>query len=117
MVVACLYPGPRMSAASVHQGVVRLAGQVSEQPNLDVTAQTAGILESIDSLLEEAGSNKHQILFAQIFLADIADFPAMNIAWDAWVSRSDPPPRATVEGKLAVPGCTVEVVITAALLD
>ncbi|WP_429557079.1 RidA family protein [Paraburkholderia youngii] len=106
-----------MSAASVHQGVVRLAGQVAREPNLDATAQTVAILETIDSLLEEAGSNKHLILFAQIFLADMADFPAMNVAWDAWVSRSDPPPRATVEGKLAVPGCTVEVVVTAAALD
>ncbi|MEX3816391.1 RidA family protein [Paraburkholderia sp. BR13439] len=116
MVVKRLHPGPRMSAVSVRQGG-RLAGQVADEPNLDVTAQTPRILETIDALLEEAGSNKHQILFAQIFLADIADFSAMNIAWDAWVSRSDPRPRATVEGKSAVPGYTVEVVITAAVLD
>ncbi|RQR69818.1 MULTISPECIES: RidA family protein [unclassified Burkholderia] len=117
MVVKRFYPGPRMSAASVHAGVVRLAGQVTQEPNQDATKQTARILETIDSLLEEAGSNKHQILFAQIFLADMADFSAMNVAWDAWVSRSDPPPRATVEGKLAVAGCTVEIVVTAAVLD
>jgi enamine deaminase RidA (YjgF/YER057c/UK114 family) len=103
-----------MSAASIHEGVVRLAGQIAEDPSKDVTAQTEEVLATIDALLHEAGSSKHRILSAQIFLANMGDFDKMNVAWDAWVSQSDPPPRATVEARLASPACLVEIVVTAA---
>jgi enamine deaminase RidA (YjgF/YER057c/UK114 family) len=51
---------------------------------------------------------------AQIFLADLADFPAMNAVWDAWVVAGQTPPRATVQAKLARPEWRIEVVVTAA---
>jgi len=38
----------------------------------------------------------------------------MNAAWDAWVSTSNAPPRATVEARLARPELLVEIVIVAA---
>ncbi|MFN9193935.1 MAG: Rid family hydrolase, partial [Pseudomonadota bacterium] len=50
-----------------------------------------------------------------IFLADLADFPGMNAAWDAWVPAGNAPPRATVQAKLARPEWKVEIVVTAAL--
>jgi enamine deaminase RidA (YjgF/YER057c/UK114 family) len=37
----------------------------------------------------------------------------MNAAWDAWVSRENPPARATVEARLAGPEYLVEIVIVA----
>ena len=51
---------------------------------------------------------------AVIWLADIADFAAMNSVWDAWVDTANPPARATSEARLADPGYKVEIVITAA---
>ena len=114
MTIERVHVAKRMSAISIHQGVVRLAGQIAHDPVPDVTAQTTQILGNIDSLLHAAGSDKHQILSAQIFLASIGDFDAMNLVWDTWVSPSNPPPRATVEAKLADPSCRVEIVITAA---
>ena len=51
---------------------------------------------------------------AQVWLADIADFAAMNSVWDAWVDSVNPPARATCEAKLAAPGYRVEVVVVAA---
>ncbi|MCJ2024966.1 Rid family hydrolase, partial [Methylobacterium sp. J-067] len=38
----------------------------------------------------------------------------MNAAWDAWVSKENPPTRATVEAKLAAPEYLVEIVVVAA---
>jgi enamine deaminase RidA (YjgF/YER057c/UK114 family) len=52
---------------------------------------------------------------AQIFLADVADFAAMNAAWDAWVAGGNTPPRATVEARLAKPEWKVEIVVKAAV--
>ena len=106
--------GNRMSEASIHGGVIYLAGQVPETPHADIETQTREVLAAIDQLLEQAGSDKTRILRAQIYLADIADFAGMNRAWDAWVVPGQAPARATVEARLANPGWKVEIVVTAA---
>jgi len=107
--------GPRMSELAVHNGVAYLAGQVPEDASQDIVGQTRQVLEAIDALLAQAGTDKTRILRAQIFLADIADFPGMNQAWDAWVAPGHTPPRATVEARLARPEWKVEIVVTAAV--
>ena len=108
-------PGRRMSEASIHDGIVYLAGQVADDPSGDAEAQTRQVLAQIDALLAQAGSDKSRILRAQIYLADIADFAAMNRAWDAWVVAGNAPARATVEARLANPAWKVEIVVTAAV--
>ncbi len=108
-------PGPRMSEAVVHDGIVFLAGQVAEDCTTDITTQTRQVLAEIDRLLAQAGSDKSKILRAQIFLASIGEFAGMNSAWDEWVDKAAPPSRATVEAKLANPNWKVEIVITAAI--
>ncbi len=107
--------GPRMSEATLHGGVVYLAGQVPETLDAGIEVQTAEVLAAIDALLAQAGSDKARILRAQVYLADIADFDGMNRAWDAWVVPGQAPARATVEARLADPGWKVEIVVTAAL--
>lgn len=107
--------GPRMSEASIHNGVVYLAGQVAEDASVGIEAQTRQVLAAIDALLAAAGSDKTRILRAQIYLADIGDFAGMNCAWDAWVVPGQAPSRATVEARLAKPEWKVEIVITAAV--
>ncbi|MFN3559901.1 MAG: RidA family protein [Brevundimonas sp.] len=103
----------RMSQAVIHGDTIWLAGQVGE-PGEDVVAQTRTALAEIDSLLAEAGSSKSKILSATIWLADIADFEAMNSVWDAWVDRDNPPARATGESRLAAPDYRVEIIVVAA---
>ncbi|AKC88038.1 RidA family protein [Pseudoxanthomonas suwonensis] len=107
--------GPRMSELAVHNGVAYLAGQIPEDPSEDIVGQTRQVLEAIDALLAQAGTDKTRILRAQIFLADIADFTGMNQAWDAWVVPGHTPPRATVQAALADPAWKVEIVVTAAV--
>lgn len=109
-----LHPRPRMSEASIHNGTVYLAGQVADDATADVAGQTQQVLAAIDRLLAEAGSDKTRILMATIFIADMADFPAMNTVWDAWVPKGAAPSRATVEAMLARPGWRIEIVVTAA---
>ncbi len=106
--------GPRMSQAVVHGGVVYLAGQVGE-PGEGVTAQTKAVLAEVDRLLTAAGTDKMRMLTAQIWLADMHDFAAMNAVWDTWVPQGACPARWTGEAKLATPAYKVEIIITAAL--
>ena len=99
----------------MHGGTVYLAGQVADDPSLDAQGQTADILRQIDALLHEAGTTKQHLLSVQIFLADLADFDALNRAWDAWLDPRHKPARATVQAKLANPAWRVEITGIAAL--
>lgn len=106
--------GPRMSQAVEYGNLVFLAGQVASDPSADVKGQTQQILDRIDSLLAECGSNKSKLLSAQIWLSDIGTFADMNSVWDAWIDPKNPPCRACVESKLAAPQYVVEIMVTAA---
>jgi enamine deaminase RidA (YjgF/YER057c/UK114 family) len=109
-----LQPGPRMSQAVIHGDTVYLAGQVATDPTAGVAGQTRQVLEAIDRLLAESGSDKTRILSATIYLADIGTFAEMNRVWDTWVSPQNTPARATVEAKLAMPVFKVEIQVIAA---
>jgi len=114
MTLQRLHVGKRLSEAAIYNGTVYLAGQIAEDTIQNIEAQTREVLGHIDRLLAEAGSSKELILSCQIYLADVKDFEGMNAAWDAWVSTSNAPPRATVEARLARPELLVEIVIVAA---
>jgi enamine deaminase RidA (YjgF/YER057c/UK114 family) len=105
-------PGPRMSRAVVHRDTVYLSGQVAAGET--VTEQMRKILEQIEHLLGEAGSNTSHLLSAQIWLSDIATFDEMNAVWEGWIDPNAPPARATVEARLANPAYLVEIAVIAA---
>jgi len=105
----------RLSDMAVYNGVAYLAGQVPDDATLDMAGQTRQVLATIDRLLAEAGTDKTKILMAQIFVANMKEFDAMNQAWDEWVAAGNSPPRATVEARLANPDYKVEIVVTAAV--
>lgn len=107
--------GDRLSEMAIFNGTVYLAGQVPDDTTQDIRGQTTQVLAMVDKLLLEAGSDNAHILMAQIFLADLADFDAMNEVWDDWVAPGDAPPRATVQARLAKPGFRIEIVVTAAV--
>jgi enamine deaminase RidA (YjgF/YER057c/UK114 family) len=106
--------GPRMSQAVVHNDTVYLAGQVAEDTTADAKGQTSQILNQIDELLALTGTDKSKLLSATVYLSDMANFGAMNAAWEPWVDPANPPVRATVEAKLAGPEYQVEIAIIAA---
>lgn len=114
MSIQRLHPGPRMSQAVIHNGVVYLAGQVGA-PGEETAAQTRAVLTSIDALLAEAGTDRSRILQATIWLADMADFSTMNGIWEQWIGDGPAPARATGEVTLATPDYKVEIIVTAAL--
>lgn len=108
-----IHTSARMSKIVKHGNTVYLCGQVGSGQT--VTEQTKECLSRVEALLQEAGSSKHHMLQAIVWLADMKDFDEMNAVWDAWVPAGAAPARACGESKLARPELKVEVTVTAAL--
>ena len=112
-----LHVEPRYSDVAIHRGVAYLAGQVPDDAQADIATQTRQVLATVDRLLVEAGSARQHLLMVTVYLADMADYAAMNSIYDQWVASVQAPPRATVQARLANPGWRIEVVVTAAVMD
>jgi enamine deaminase RidA (YjgF/YER057c/UK114 family) len=104
----------RMSQIVIHGDTIYLAGQVAADASADIKVQTQQVLQKIDDLLAEAGSDNSKILSAQIWLSSIGHFAKMNEVWDSWVPAGHAPARACIEARLASPDLLVEVGIVAA---
>ncbi|MES0810395.1 RidA family protein [Roseibium sp. SCPC15] len=112
MTITRIETGQRMSKIVKHNGTVYLCGQTSDKES--VADQTRHCLEKVETLLEQAGSDKTRILQCLIWLSDMADFAEMNAVWDAWVPEGHAPARACGEAKLARDALKVELIVTAA---
>lgn len=104
----------RFSDSVVHNGTVYLV-EIPPDLNGDITAQTRGLLASIERLLAEAGSDKAQLLMVTVYLADMADYDALNAVWDDWVPAGRAPVRVCVQAVLNDPRMRVEIALTAVL--
>jgi enamine deaminase RidA (YjgF/YER057c/UK114 family) len=108
--------GERMSQAVIHGSTVTTAGVVAQTaPGGTIAEQTRDILDRIDGLLAEAGTDKSKLLTGMIWITDMAGFDEMNSVWDTWVTPGATPVRACVESKLASPKFNVEIQVSAAL--
>ncbi len=66
-----------------------------------IEAETAQVLENLKAVLEAAGSSLDRAVKATVFLADRADFAAMNRIFARYFPK-DPPARSTVEARLMI---------------
>jgi|SRR5690606_688393 len=115
MTITRYQPGTRMSQAVRHGQTVYLAGQVAKDYDGSIEKQTREVLDAIDRVLVEAGTDKSHVLSCQVILNNIADFAAMNAVYDAWIDPANPPARACIEARLAHPSLKVEIIAIAAL--
>ncbi|MBU2881015.1 RidA family protein [Psychrosphaera sp. B3R10] len=104
----------RMSRIVKHNGTIYLCGQVCADASKDITEQTQTMLDKVDTLLADAGSDREHILSATIYIKDMADFAAMNEVWDNWVPTGFAPARACVTANMAREALLVEISIIAA---
>lgn len=106
----------RMSRIVKHNDTIYLCGQVCADATKDITEQTQTMLDKVDQLLIEAGSDRKHILSATIYVKDMAEhFAAMNAVWDAWVPEGYAPARACVEASMAREALLVEISVIAAV--
>jgi 2-iminobutanoate/2-iminopropanoate deaminase len=110
--------GPYSQAIAAN-GFVFLSGQIPLDPatgqlieSADVGDHVRRVMENLKAVLEAAGSGFDRAVKATIYLADIADFPAVNRAYAAYF-REAPPARATVQVGALPLGARVEIDLVA----
>lgn len=82
--------------------------------NQGIEGQTRLTLEMIEANLAELGTDKFSMLSVQVFIANMADKPAMDAVWCEWIGE-DPahwPQRACLGVDLAGDDL-IEIVVTA----
>jgi reactive intermediate/imine deaminase len=78
----------------------------------DIERQTRYVLENVASVYQAAGCDFSDTVKAQVFLTNLDDFVHFNNVWREFFTS--PPPRTTVQiGALLVPGCRIEIDLTA----
>lgn len=100
-------------------GMVFLSGQLGLDPKTGqladgVVAQAEQSLENIEALLAAAGAALDNVVKTTVFLADIADFTAVN---EVYASKfPEPyPARSAVQAGALPAGALVEIEVIAAL--
>jgi len=106
----------RMSKIVIHNETIYLCGQVAKDSNAGIKEQTVTMLDKVDLLLQEAGSDKQHILSATIYIKDMKYFAEMNEVWDAWLEEGFSPARACVQASMARPELLVEISVVAAVV-
>jgi enamine deaminase RidA (YjgF/YER057c/UK114 family) len=85
-----------MHRAVEHNGMVFLAGATCDDASLDMAGQTREALAKVDQYLASAGTDKHKLISATIYVTDISKKPEMNAVWEAWLLPEELPTRATI---------------------
>jgi 2-iminobutanoate/2-iminopropanoate deaminase len=111
--------GPYSQGISVN-GLLFTAGQVALDPGTGqllpggIAEQTARALENLRAVLAAAGSSFSQVIKTTVFLADMADFAAMNDVYGR-VFGDHRPARSTVAVAGLPRGALVEIEVIAAV--
>jgi len=106
--------GTRMSKIVEYNNVIYFAGIVPANKDVGVKEQTLEVLNIAHELFSESGTNKENLLRAEIYVKDIdRDFKEFNEVWDNWVSKENPPARACVQASMSTPETLVEIIFTA----
>ena len=109
------------SQAVVHAGVVYTAGQIALDPASlqmvgggDAVAEARQVLENLKAVLEAAGSSLGRALRCDVFLADMADYAAVNEVYAAYFG-ADAPARLAVQAAVLPRQARVEIACIAAV--
>ena len=110
--------GPYSQAIKVN-GLVFASGQIPIDPQTvvfvegGIAEQTAQALRNAEAILAEAGLSLRNVVKTTVFLADMADFGAMNEVYAQFFSEPYPA-RSAVAVKALPKGALVEVECIAA---
>jgi 2-iminobutanoate/2-iminopropanoate deaminase len=74
----------------------------------DIQHETRLVLENIRRILNGCGASIRDVVKCSVFLADAADFPAMNEVYAAFFGENRPT-RTTVQSVLVEPKMKVEI--------
>lgn len=106
------------SQAIVADGIVYTAGQVALDPQsgalvgATIAEQTEQVLKNLSAVLAAAGSSLGQVVKTTVYLADMADFAAMNEVYAKHFGGHRPARSTTQAGGLPK-GARVEIDVIA----
>ncbi len=109
--------GPYSEALLV-ANTLYLSGQLGIHPATGkmveggTAAQARQALENVMAILVEANMNMHDVVQVQVFLADIADFAAVNEVYKTFF-KEPYPARAAIQAAALPAGGKVELLVTA----
>ncbi len=110
--------GPYSQAVRLDD-TVWLSGQIGIDPATGqlvpggVEAETRQVLENCKAVLAAAGLTLADVVQAQVFLADMADYARVNAIYATYFPAA-PPARAAVQVAALPRGARVEILLTAA---
>lgn len=102
------------SQAVIYEGIVYCSGQIALNPKTmelvshNVAAQTKQVMNNIEQVLLEAGSNFSNVLKCSIFLESMEDFTEVNEIYQSYF-KSNPPARETVEVRKLPKNAKIEI--------
>ena len=93
--------------------LIFLSGQISlnnqgEMVGIGIDAQVEQIFENISNILNEAGSSIKQLVRVGVFLKDMTDYEAFNIAYGKLLDGAKPA-RSVIEAASLPKGAFVEI--------
>ena len=106
---------PLFSSAVKHGNTLYIAGKGAHFEG-DITSHTKHVLDELQKALEANGSSMDKVLKVNVYLADLADYKAMNEAYRGRFGDS-PPVRTTVATYGGVPGDSLVEIDCIAALD
>jgi 2-iminobutanoate/2-iminopropanoate deaminase len=110
--------GPYSQAVEAN-GTLYISGQLPINPSVgkieaeDITGQTKQVLANIGEILKEAGCTYADVVKTTVFMADLANFAAMNEVYKT-VYQTECPARSTFAVKALPMGALVEIETVAA---
>jgi 2-iminobutanoate/2-iminopropanoate deaminase len=112
-------PNGLFSPAIISGELVFTSGQIGIDPKTGqivqgFAEQTEQVFRNLTTVLEAAGSNTDHILKATVFLADMADYNAMNELYRKHF-KGDPPARTTVQVARLPRDARIEIEVVAIL--
>ncbi|NCE83789.1 RidA family protein [Pseudomonas sp. Q1] len=90
-----------------------LATENNGAPLKSTAAQTATIMDNIQSTLTQNNSSLNQVVRCNVILADIQNFSEMNRVYASYFKEGRFPARTTFEASNLVAGAKVEIECTA----
>jgi 2-iminobutanoate/2-iminopropanoate deaminase len=94
-------------------GQIALDPETGELVDGDVSAQTERVLQNLLAVLKEAKMGPENVVKTTVYLADMADFTAMNEIYGRYLAVR-PPARSTVAVAGLPRGVRVEIDVVAA---
>ena len=79
-----------------------------------IKVQTERVLQNLEAVLASGGASLRSVVKTTVYLADLADFPAMNGVYGTFFPE-EPPARATVQVAKLPAGALVEIDAVASL--